>query len=144
MKRFGTMWLGGAALVMATGACGSVASTPLGATAVPAVADVAGQAASALVPAPPPEQLIQIRGEVQLVRDPDLEVAGWLVHTGPNTVIIDRDDKPVPLDHLRVGQLVRVEALMQRDGSVFARMIAIVAGEDDPTTGPLTNTLPRR
>jgi hypothetical protein len=157
MKRFGTMWLGGAAvLVMAAGACGSVASTPLGATGVPAADEMAGSATSAttrpapaaplpgtLVPVPEPEDLVKIRGTVQSVRVPDLEVDGQMLHTGERTVIVDRDGRPIGFDSIRVGQMVEAEALTQPDRSLFALTIKIL-DDNRPTTGPPTNTWPRR
>lgn len=77
-----------------------------------------------------------VRGRLESIGGALLVVAGRRVITDGGTQFLDRNNAPIGLKDLRVGQTVQVEGASQGDGSVLARKVKL---EDDgvPATEPL-------
>jgi hypothetical protein len=147
MKRLATVWSVGSAvaLVMSTGACGSMAGNPVESTAAPAVTGlpaVAAMTSATLVPAP--EELVKFEGMVTLVRVPEVVVDSARMYVTAETAILGTDLKPVGFNSLRPGQGVEGQAWKQADGLLRVIYIHILTPSDTTPTNDLPTTKPTR
>ena len=86
-----------------------------------------------LVP-PGGEGEVAFRGAVE-AKTPSLRIAGRTVQTNAATVVLGRDNAPMSLANLNVGDEVEVEGLAQADGSVLARKIKLEDQKEDQQNG---------
>jgi hypothetical protein len=79
---------------------------------------------------------VEITGPVESIAAPNLTVAGRLVQTTANTEV-KRDRSRIALADLRIGEIVKVEGMLQADGSLLARQIRALGNPaTEPPPGP--------
>jgi uncharacterized protein DUF5666 len=87
------------------------------------------------------EREVEFTGDIQAVTPPTLRVSGLTVMTTAQTEV-ERGDSSVPLSSLRVGETVKVEGILQADGSVVAREVKAQGPGPSPTPTPSPRPTP--
>lgn len=74
---------------------------------------------------------VELRARVDSVGATSLVVGGRTVLVSASTQVLDRNNLPIPLSAIRVGDFVEAEGYPQSDGSVLAKKVKLEDGEDD-------------
>ncbi len=74
---------------------------------------------------------VELRARVESVGATSLVVGGRTVLVSASTQVLDRNNLPIPLSAIRVGDFVEAEGYPQADGSVLAKKVKLEDEEDD-------------
>jgi len=83
---------------------------------------------------------VEFRGKVEST-SPQLRVGGTLVQTDASTRVT-RDDQPITVTDLKVGETVKVEGALLADGSVRAQEIEVVDKSEVEFSGKVESVTP--
>jgi Domain of unknown function (DUF5666)/Carboxypeptidase regulatory-like domain len=84
------------------------------------------------VVSPGEEAEVEIKGPVESVTPPTLRVQGRTIQTDANTRIRGPREEPITLGQLRVGEVVKVEAVLLSNGTILARRVDVEDEQEAP------------